>query len=107
MHTVAALYSASHDFPRREEGPSNTFMLATIPRSGSTYFAIRLWQTGALGAPMEYLNFPILGRLLKRLRVDLPMDARSVLKYWKAVKALRTSPNGVFGYKMFMNNYVN
>lgn len=100
MHVIHHLYGAEHDFPVWNGRPRKTYMLATIPRSGSTYFAIRLWQTGLLGAPMEYLNLPIMARLFQRLG-EPPLE-----DYWRSTMSLRTSPNGVFGYKMFMSNYL-
>ncbi|MGH8279586.1 MAG: Stf0 family sulfotransferase [Gammaproteobacteria bacterium] len=76
-------------------------MLATLPRSGSTFFATELWRTGLLGAPMEYLN-PSFVKLLMQ-RPDF--QETDVAGYWSWVKQRRTSRNGVFGYKMFFANY--
>jgi len=110
MHTITKLYTASFDFPIGNKKPEKTYMLATIPRSGSTYFAIRLWQSGIFGAPMEYLNFPIMGNLLNRLGFESnashELNQIEVLRYWGMVQERRTSKNGVFGYKMFMNNFL-
>jgi LPS sulfotransferase NodH len=84
-----------------------SYMIATIPRSGSTYFAIQMWRTGLLGAPMEYLNLTAMSEhIMLRLGVKNPgrrkIDIEEVRKYWTEIKRIRTSPNGVFGYKMFM-----
>lgn len=109
-HVMERLYSAEMDFGCYSGGPRLTYMLATIPRSGSTYCAIRLWQTGLLGAPMEYLNFRFVGDLLRRLdyvpKLADEISEVGIASYWEEIKRLRTSPNGVFGYKMFGVNYL-
>lgn len=109
-HVVNRLYGADFDFNVVKCRPSRTYMLATLPRSGSTFCAIRMWQTGVLGAPMEYLNFPVLKSTFRRLRLSVGadglIDASQVDTYWRKISILRTSPNGVFGYKMFGSNFV-
>jgi len=104
MHVINRLYQDAHDFSPAT--PKHSYMIATVPRSGSTYFAIRLWQTGLLGAPMEYLNLPAMNRqLMPRLGIHqadpFTLTTSVILAYWQRVKQIRTSPNGVFGYKMF------
>jgi len=99
------LYLDDYDFPLAKHELS--YMIAAVPRSGSTYFAIRLWQTGLLGAPMEYLNLPAMRvQIMPRLGMShddpFALSRAEMLAYWKRVKQIRTSPNGVFGYKMFM-----
>ena len=76
-------------------------MLAAIPRSGSTHLAMQLWKTGVMGAPMEYPNTPFMDMMRKRL--DTGDD---YVAYWNTLKRIRTSRNGVFGYKMFVSDYV-
>ena len=109
-HVMERLYSAEMDFGCYDGEQRLTYMLATIPRSGSTYCAIRLWQTGLLGAPMEYLNFRFVGDILRRLdyvpHLAGEISEAGIAKYWGDIKRLRTSPNGVFGYKMFGVNYL-
>lgn len=108
-HVIRTLYDADADFNCFGRAPIGTYMLATLPRSGSTFCAIRLWQTGLLGAPMEYLNFRIMGDLFQRLGYrpdkDGHIPSSQVGAYWSDVQRLRTSPNGMFGYKMFASNY--
>jgi LPS sulfotransferase NodH len=108
-HIIRRLYDAENDFNCFGRAPVGTYMLATLPRSGSTFCAIRLWQTGLLGAPMEYLNFRIMGDLLKRLGYcpdrSGHIDSHQVRAYWSDVQRLRTSPNGMFSYKMFASIY--
>ena len=104
MHLIDKLYEADYDFPIWEGGISKNCMLATTPRSGSTYLSIKLWQAGMLGAPMEYFFFNSMKNLIKRLGFGdySNMNNEAILHYWERVTELRTSPNGVFSYKMFM-----
>lgn len=99
-HHIPLSYQAYGDFPRRDCVPALSYMVATSPRSGSTYFCLLLWRSGALGAPMEYLNFRSSGGIAQRLGGD------SITAYWEELLRLRTSPNGVFGFKIFVGNYV-
>ena len=84
-------------------------MIATLPRSGSTYFAIQLWRTGVLGAPMEYFNFGLMPQILKRFGFNekdpTALSRKQMRRYVRLLKSLRTSPNGTFGYKMFMSTF--
>lgn len=109
-HLARRLYDAEFDFNCFGGQPVSRYMLATLPRSGSTYCAIKLWQTGLLGAPMEYLNFWVITDLFKRLGYPLDRDSRissrDVQSYWMNVQVLRTSLNGVFGWKMFTSNFL-
>jgi LPS sulfotransferase NodH len=89
-------YEGKFDFPARPEGPGRAYLLASVPRAGSTYFSHLLWRTGCLGAPLEYLNFLPGGpygfaAASPRLQADL----------WRSVLRRRCSPNGVFGLKAF------
>lgn len=108
-HVINQLYGKEYDF-NCGHTPSITYMLATLPRSGSTFCSIHLWRTGLLGAPMEYLNFRVMGKLFNRLGYQPTkqgyLSQNKVRKYWRDIQLLRTSPNGVFGYKMFTSNYL-
>lgn len=110
VHVTNRLYSSEMDFNCFGQDPIGHYTLATIPRSGSTYCAIRLWQTGLLGAPMEYLNFRVVGNLLHRLGYQVGdngyVPIQKMSAYWSDVQRLRSSSNGMFGYKMFISNYV-
>jgi LPS sulfotransferase NodH len=110
MHVIHRLYSAQADFNCFGAEPLGSYMLATVPRSGSTYCAIRLWQSGLLGAPMEYLNFPVMGQVFRRLGYTPDekglIPAERIRDYWRDIRRLRTSLNGVFGFKMFPANYI-
>ena len=95
------LYESHFDFAFWAGAPKIQYMIATMPRSGSTHFCIECWKSGSLGAPLEYPNLPMVKSLMKRFKCTEDID-----EYWNKVKSVRTSPNGVFGYKMFMANYL-
>ncbi len=48
---------------------------------------------------MEYMNLPNMQPIINRLA------GGDLATYWPAVQAKRTSPNGVFGFKSFVQNY--
>ena len=89
-------YEAEFDFPPFLGTPRRTYLLASVPRSGSTYVSHLLWQTGCLGAPLEYCNFDPAGPYGRASRSPAEQQ-----RLWRAVLARRTSPNGVFGLKGF------
>ena len=85
------------DFPRFA-GEPRPYLLATVPRSGSSYVANLLWQTGCLGAPLEYINFLPEGPL-----GDAHGSPSRQVEMWREVLHTRTSPNDIFGIKAFPN----
>ena len=93
-------YGPDYDLPPPAMAPAKTVMLATIPRTGSTYCGLRMWETGVLGAPLEYLNINTNKQMFMRL------SAGSQHRYWREVQRLRQTANGVFSYKMFIANYL-
>lgn len=93
--SAATGYEGKFDFPRRTDAPERTYMLASLPRSGSTWFSHLLWATGNLGAPLEYLNFEPAGPYF------FARSAAVQQQLWQSVLQRRTSPNGVFGAKCF------
>lgn len=108
-HFVMRMYDKEMDFLTHHARPGCRYILATMPRSGSTLCSIRLWQSGQLGAPLEYLNFRMASGLLERLGYGLgedgrPNDGDQLAQYWRNLHQLRTSPNGVFGCKLFICN---
>lgn len=100
MHLIERLYSAEFDFAERDCEPSKQLLVASIPRSGSTIFCETLWETGVLGAPMEYLAIPNRTGLYNRL------GSKDWVDYWNKVKRVRTSDSGVFTSKIFSANLV-
>lgn len=89
-------YEGKYDFPQRSAAPDLVYMLASAPRTGSSWFSHLLWGTGCLGAPLEYLNFDEAGPYGFASR-SLPQQEA----LWRSVLRRRTSPNGVFGLKCF------
>jgi LPS sulfotransferase NodH len=89
-------YEGRFDFPVSPARPRITYLLASVPRAGSTLFSHILWRTGCLGAPLEYLNFDPAGPYF--FAAGAP-DAQ--LDLWRSVLKRRTAPNGVFGLKVF------
>ena len=89
-------YERKFDFPSRESVPDRPYLLASVPRSGSTYLSHLLWATGCLGAPLEYLNFEPAGPY--GFASESPAAQTDL---WHSALQRRTSPNGVFGVKAF------
>ena len=90
------------DFP---ESPPlrKSYVVASSYRSGSTYFCSRLWNTGVLGAPAEYLNVGV-GRMLRHV-MESRLQATSPEDYFAKLLACRTSSNGVFGMKAHYHHF--
>ena len=85
------------------EGPTalrKSYIIASLPRSGSQFLSGELWKTGVLGAPCEYL-FPAydMRPMMNRLRAMSPAD------YVAKLVACRTSPNGIFGMNVHIQHF--
>lgn len=106
-HVAVEMYDKDADFTTWYGSPPRRYILATIPRAGSTLCSIRLWQCGQLGSPLEYMNFTLAHTMWERLGYHLdggdPSEAQ-IESYWRNIQKLRTSPNGVFGCKLFVCN---
>lgn len=89
-------YEERYDFAYRAEWPRLGYMLATVPRTGSTYVSHLLWRSGCLGAPLEYLNF--LPGSPYSFAHGSPQKQHEL---WRSLLHRRTSPNGLFGVKCF------
>jgi LPS sulfotransferase NodH len=89
-------YEGRFDFAAREQEPERTYLLASVPRAGSTYFSHLLWRAGCFGAPLEYLNFEPAGPY-----GFADGSPELQLRLWRSVLRRRCSPNGVFGLKAF------
>ncbi len=78
-----------------------SYIIASLPRSGSQFLSGELWKTGLLGAPCEYL-FPAydMRPMMNRLRTTTPAD------YIAKLVACRTSPNGVFGMNVHIQHFI-
>jgi LPS sulfotransferase NodH len=93
------ILSADYDFSNFDGSPKR-YVVATTQRSGSTKFCLDLWESGALGAPWEYFNLPFMVPLFRRFGTP------TLPSYVSALAARRTTPNGVFGHKMFIATYL-
>lgn len=99
MHEIEGIitgYEDRFDFPRYHSIPPIRYLLATIPRAGSTWLSHQLWATGCLGAPLEYLNFQPGGH-----GKDAADDPAAQIGIWRRSLNYRTAPNGVYGLKVF------
>lgn len=89
-------YEERFDFPERSGMPPIRYLLASVPRAGSTWLSHLLWASGCLGAPLEYCNFERGGP------VDWAAgDNTAQALVWRRSLAFRTSSNGVYGLKVF------
>lgn len=83
--------------------PQKSYMICATPRSGSSWLASLLWNTGAAGRPSEsFLHHYArstgkLGREAGTKDWDLPRDA-----YLARVIDEGMTPNGVFGTKLML-----
>ena len=93
-------YEGRFDFPPRTANPEIRYLLASVPRAGSTHFSHLLWATGCLGASLEYLNFLPLGPY--GFAANSPSLQEQL---WHSVLRRRCSPNGVFGLKAFPQQF--
>lgn len=95
MAGIETGYEPGFDFPPGGKPPELFYMIATLPRTGSTWLSHLLWGTGCLGAPLEYLNFE--GGPYAHAAND-PAAQQAI---WQRAVRGRTSANGVFGVKCF------
>jgi LPS sulfotransferase NodH len=75
------------------------YVIAAIPRTGSTLLASGLWRTGLAGAPNEYLN------PLQRQHFEERWGPMPLAVYMERLERHRTSPNGVFGVKIHHHHH--
>ncbi|MFC4258491.1 Stf0 family sulfotransferase [Marinobacter lacisalsi] len=86
-------FSEQHDFPANTP-IEKTLVVASTPRCGSHMLGYQLYETGAFGFPLEYANHRNLRKWKQRFEEE---DTRAI---FQNLKALRTSPNGVFSMKL-------
>lgn len=88
-----ALLGKAYDFPAST--PARLcYAIISTPRCGSSLLAMRLWETGRLGAPLEYFNYQSW-----MLAMSGRLGAANLPEYLERLLAVRTGPNGVFGFK--------
>ena len=88
-----SLENPEFDFPVPGT-PSRFYLIASLPRSGSSLLCDILCQTGCAGWPNEYLAATAHSRFQAR------WGELSFPEYLRKVMEARTSPNGVFGIKV-------
>lgn len=75
------------------------YVIASSPRSGTNFLCELLRSTGTLGAPQDWFNGPGIRR-----RED-PLYPLAPEAQLQAILTLGTTPNGVFGVKMFCQRF--
>jgi len=75
-------------------GVTRRYVIASVPRSGSSLLTHLLWETGVAGAPNEYLN-PLQRRAFDERFGPMPVEV-----YLERLQRFRTTGNGVFGLKI-------
>ena len=92
----------SHDrlfFEFEHTEPRASYMVCSIPRSGSSLLCELLAGTGLAGAPAEFFHPDKMAALRRRWQVEALDD------YLRELLARKTSPNGVFGVKAHWGQY--
>lgn len=114
-------YLPEADQPRSAE-PSQSYVICSIPRSGSNLLSHGLWTSGLGGKPAEYFHrryclglmerwgtVPVPLRPLQAVferRLSLLSLSRPILeRYLRDLKRNRTGENGVFGVKLHFVQY--
>lgn len=90
------LAGAAHDASRPWEGaPARSYLLCSMPRSGSTLLTRLLHETGRMGTPIEYFDRTDVYRVLRE-RWGCP----TVECYIACLHRHRTTSDGLFGAKV-------
>jgi LPS sulfotransferase NodH len=76
---------------------TTTYVLCGCQRTGSTLIASLLRDTGLAGDPLEYFNPYYIKQFADSAGITGRLD---IGEYLRAMAARRTSPNGVFGMKL-------
>ena len=79
--------------------PRVSYLVCSIPRSGSSLLCELLGNTGLAGAPAEFFHPDKMAALSERWGVETQDD------YVRELLARKTSPNGVFGLKAHWGQY--
>jgi LPS sulfotransferase NodH len=92
--------SPVEDLAPFEGTPRIYYLVCTTPRCGGSYLCNLLSETMVLGKPLEYYNpYVQLPRLFERFGSE---DIEFVTDQ---LKSLRTTPNGVFGFKCHFDQF--
>ena len=79
--------------------PRASYLVCSIPRSGSSLLCELLGSTGLAGAPAEFFHPDKMAALKERWGVETLDD------YLRELLARKTSPNGIFGIKAHWGQY--
>jgi trehalose 2-sulfotransferase len=79
--------------------PTVSYMICSLPRSGSSLLCEALANTLHAGMPAEYFNPGMVAVMKRRWKVESFDD------YLRELLARKTSPNGVFGLKVHWGQY--
>ena len=93
--------SVHYDYPSNE--CKKTYIIFTNGRTGSSWLSIGLYRA-KLGVPMEYFHRKYIGQFHQR-GIWNPEDY-SVETYIEQLSSIRTTPNGLFGLKIHMNQWI-
>ena len=80
--------------------PTRAYLLIGYPRTGSSVLAQALAATGVLGIPQEYFWRGLEARHATEMGLPAPTD-ETYPPYLGAALRFGTTPNGVFGAKLF------
>ncbi|MAW53503.1 MAG: hypothetical protein CME01_11815 [Geminicoccus sp.] len=72
-------------------------------RMGSNLLSETLYLTGVMGDPMEFYN----KRWLAKFRAKYGAQYQSFQDFYRFIQSRRTSPNGVFGYNLKVDQFRN
>jgi trehalose 2-sulfotransferase len=93
MGRTSGLISDRYDL-NHGRSAERAYIVASSFRSGSTHLCQSLWQTGVMGAPLEYLNFE------NNMRpMAIRLGAKTPAEYLARLLVRRATRNGVFGLK--------
>lgn len=90
-------FETSRDLPQADV--TLTYLILSLPRTGSTMLGSALEGTGLAGVPLEYFN----PQHLKQL--PQPVSPAALQSYYRDVVSRRTTANGVFGMKIHQKQF--
>src|SRR5687767_8723340 len=85
-------HKLDHEFQEGAETIAS-YVVCSLPRSGSSLLCELLFNTGRAGAPGEFFDAAMMKRFRRR------WGGESVDDYLSALRAKKTGPNGTFGFK--------
>lgn len=92
-------YEAAFNQPAHA-GDRKHYVISYVPRSGSWLLCDLLRASGVMGVPAEYFNMHFGAPQMARSLDVTETGAIQFQEYVTALKKYRTTPNGVFGFKI-------